>query len=1788
MNASKFEDFLGLLSSGKLGSMDDLQNYLRPTGERDLLKCTSLLRNFNKDIYDRMIDSFPRSTAPKIKFEEFIDSPDLEAVPRTDGVFRVKGPLQMIYLREWGVDSLSPAKEFQTQFLDRLISYFERGEPDNELDLLSVLLLTDPARAKKKFLDLFEKADKNFDLTQCNDIVETLEERIMLLDPELSASNDLRSLCSEKRQYLKARNLFSSDYYQTAFFYARRSVVAEFDELLKEKPLPGPKWIFHLHATGGMGKTMFVKWLISRHCVPEPRRIPVARLDFDFLHLPIVERYPWLLVLAIAEQLNQQIQGNPFNEYLNDYWHYTTLLRHPKEIPGDDSRANKEDAIERILPHDVDAIIKRVINVIEESSSNKMILVVLDTLERMVLHYKNGLLAFLKRLEQIHDAYPMTRLLLSGRYNLQDRFTEFNTLYKEATIIHELPLFSAQEARSYLNDNRALGNKKIVDAIINKCSEGQNGEEEKGSNPFKLSLIADFYQQQVVKTPEEIASLERTDVEYLINRIITHIQEPAVQWLLRYAVVPRRFTYDIFTEVLAPRLTLALKKKDSIDKPNEKFPKGAEKFEGREIWKYLQKGERLNTEKIWNDLRNYASSQSWISFDSSDENTLQLHSDVVIPMRLLLEAHHPIFKTLHDDAIRYFTEKARAEREPELWARYTCEAIYHIFQANDKEEAARKWRQVLESGRCRKNPGMRQIIAEEITGPDYVKDDSKTPIQRANGEFLIDPADLYEAHIRAIEGAVASLAGRSKNEAKNIWIYIHERLGILQRLDKNEKRYPSPFDIAVLRRLTTRMKKSKTNHQKEIPLLREMISATTSEQMVLSLEILLGDIFSALNSEEALIVYNRVLKVVKADGHTAVKSVDVYWRIGLWHKNRSDYAKAEGIFNRLLPLAKKERKPALEEAALRQLAEINCDQGLYDKGVRLLTEARQIAENDGNDQWMDAFFLGQVQARGLFAPLSALSLIEPFLKTEKALTSRAALTELNGDIHGKIMLFENALTELENAKELWTRAANTIGADRARMLRIELQIFGIGNHRVVDSLLSTWERTGSKTDLDLACQIKLLRVLFEHRNHNRGRARREWTTIMKDDKFRQAPRCSIRILAMGLALDFGDDALIKQFTKELKEVSPVSARLPLLDVFRYAELPFNPPSADRETIVKLIDIESHGQDIVPHGLIRADLLDCCGETELAEQILWNCLRTSTRQKNSFAYREVLLALDRLGRQLHRDHSLYNSDFLQDYAAYPALCAAACIEEAERALKREKIRPAMDSLTKAQEFLTKADSETNQWRARLSELMGDAASKTDDLVSAKRNYNMALSIYKKLGNKPAVDRLEERLPRIDQPDSRNNELLTVRMKATGKSLEVTTDFGDGTAFLQKFVSTPDDRWFRAITAHPGDASGVYEFSETFLANPRGFESKGGELLFSRRKAPKLNRAHRNGPMTDFSLDALTPSLAKIPWEFASLRRRNTASLFRYFYRSITRAGGDTEQIKWLQIALNELLGTRTFVDGVFGPQTLESLKELKRRLKLPENVSTAELNTRIGEELVRGKTSRKTRALLILPRREQQIRSQRGLEAAGPSIDWWYNDCYFAVETLWWSEIDNLKNVVKRFQPDVIHIQSSLRLMHTTGQIYLDFGFESNQWAGPEDFASISTSFQPSAAFVNDALSLLPDSKVRPLVILDAVCPSGATEVVHQLLYRNAFAAELFQLGSVSSILAMGLCENATLRGDILGELIQALSNTRTLGSIVNLLKTFSTSDAVEQRIATLGIALFTNEPSLTLLSPDKL
>jgi len=186
--------------------------------------------------------------------------------------------------------------------------------------------------------------------------------------------------------------------------------------------------------------------------------------------------------------------------------------------------------------------------------------------------------------------------------------------------------------------------------------------------------------------------------------------------------------------------------------------------------------------------------------------------------------------------------------------------------------------------------------------------------------------------------------------------------------------------------------------------------------------------------------------------------------------------------------------------------------------------------------------------------------------------------------------------------------------------------------------------------------------------------------------------------------------------------------------------------------------------------------------------------------------------------------------------------------------------------------------------------------------------------------------------------------------------------------------------------------------------------------------------------------------------------------------------------------------------------------------------------------------------------------------------------------------DEMEKAIATFNPQVVHIESSFTENPSSGQVYLNFNVERDSYGSePVDYASESASdyLQLSTTLLNDALFKSSESRLRPLLILEAQRAPGVSGTVQQMLLRNTFASELFRLGNTCGVIASGLFEHVRHRTPMLRDLAKGLSMGECLGRALSRMNQRSHEIAVGKGILLIqSPVLFTDNPSFSLLPMD--
>jgi tetratricopeptide (TPR) repeat protein len=682
-----------------------LASLLRADPRRGVLRALAVPLAFDQGLYEILV---PKNSPP---FDSVIRWPEVEPIFGREGHYRVVEREEKVAWWKAASSAFGSVPPALAVAAKRAAEYVSKNGED--VELLTLLLFFDKSRALKLFESLYRQADASFDLASCHQLLGVVAGALDFVPTAI------RETWDRYRAYFEARTQFSDEFHRSRMYVSRDNVTKAFNRLLG-KP---KKWMLNLHATGGMGKTAAIRWLIAHRCVG--KRIPVARIDLDFTEIFQLTDTPRLIHM-LASELNRQIPQEPFSELLIDLQSYVgaaTARVFNREIEG----YEKE-------------LVGRFGKILSESrGADAPVVLIFDTIENGLLYNLDEFEKVVSILAAIRGEAPGIRVVLAGRYPLLE-WIEASQEYEKFCDVVRVDEMSGDEAETYLIEKRGVADERTVKLVVRNA----------GGVPLKLALYADIIRTTPGLTAKDIESYGRSgaDVIYLIERVIDRLREPELQWILRYGSVPRQLTLPFVEIVMQPYLREEMAKGTAADDPEKNLP---QRSTGHAFPRNViaSVDAPIDFPALWTRLRRYASEQSWVFPDRDRKDTLRFRSDVVNPMRRLL-AENSVFVKLHRAAIRYYEKQAKKSSGLE-WAALICEAIYHRFQIGQNGRSA--WRKAVAAAIRTGEAEVIRAVAAEITRPEYV--DEQQP--------LVTGASIAEA--RGVEAAVLVRMAREGKQA---------------------------------------------------------------------------------------------------------------------------------------------------------------------------------------------------------------------------------------------------------------------------------------------------------------------------------------------------------------------------------------------------------------------------------------------------------------------------------------------------------------------------------------------------------------------------------------------------------------------------------------------------------------------------------------------------------------------------------------------------------------------------------------------------------------------------------------------------------------------------------------------------------------------------------------------------------------------------------------------------------------------------------------------------------------
>jgi tetratricopeptide (TPR) repeat protein len=1296
IDTAKLAELQELLAQESVSSIDEYLRQLRKESPQEamLWRHCAFPLSFDQKLFE---DVLRKGLAPDTPdFKVLISSVSIEPVPRTKGVYRMRNAARVERLDEWL--KAEPELNSLRALADEMLAYFnsEKAKPP-QFERLRCLVVTQKNATLDELQALFREADQQFDLASCQALVDMLREldsiqagsqsvQLKLLTPEL------RGFCDDKLQYIQRRQLFTEEYYRTINYFQRDSLFDAFQKFLRASD----KWIFDIYATGGMGKTMFLRWLMAHYCVP--RAIPVARIDFDFIRVPALRDAPWLVLLPAAEQLNIQIPEQPFGEYLADGREFGLLLQPPEGLPPGTDIARLENRITSGASAWRQQWVERFI-----TKSSGTVLILLDTLEEAILHYPDALVSVLTMFRQVHQSMPQLRMVLSGRYWMGERgrlpyFTD--VLAKETSSV-KVPPFIETEAESYLVSKRSLSREKYpLPNLVRKA----------GGIPMTLSLLADIALQYESLTAKEVDEF-KPEFEYLIRRIINRIPERDgdVRWVIRYGAIARRLTRDFIREVLYPHLERERKRNSSDIQDNVKAYSDS--------WKAY---ELRGIDELWSRLGDYASGYGWLRPTAQE---LRFEPEVIHPMRKLL-SQETIFQTIHNSAAEWF--KQRAARDSANWGDLMVDAIYHLFEANGPE-AAPFWQECIATAKSKGNMSVVRSLIRVPIGPDFVDGDGN-PFRHFKDWTPVDHAILGEAYFQDAE--LTCLQQVETPELSMDWTRVREQLRRAQFHQDRSKRRLFSDEARAMVHICIELGEHKFAMAAAHAVATQAKVKSPRVRFILAMQAGIAS-EAAGDSGQALQHYRNARDFAQTHTITFPAYV-VPHRLGRLQAKRHQFYAAEREYQEALRLAKAAKASELETEITVELANLYLSGWRFQQAVRTLSSLRSDLD-PGSLHSARALLLRAaclfhqqylLDALELLSGLSSLSSLTPLLYVQ--------LLELSGAINAALFDYP-AAEQLEEASSRYAVLGDEERAARASFTRICYAIECEGNYRGAARLITRTEKL-SEAGSRIQSLIYRLQLAYIQSKEMPGSSLAKEVLAGKT-----TPLDHALLWAAVLAFSSGDaTGIAMSLADALEAVEPNELRLKALRPFRYRKEPIEIPRGLAKRLKALTKIESKSsRDFPTLALAVVDFLRVLSFEGTARKLLEDVMSIQKNSPSLIALREILGAGERLGIPLPAQ------EVTRDFSARIRTHGLSAVIQLEDDLRRtgrvesENIEPLFPGIDKA----ALQNVRSTQWDA--SRFVLTARFQAD---SAPDNIHAARNIYEKLGMPPhsALAQVEEEL------------------------------------------------------------------------------------------------------------------------------------------------------------------------------------------------------------------------------------------------------------------------------------------------------------------------------------------------------------------------------------------------------------------------------------------------------------
>jgi tetratricopeptide (TPR) repeat protein len=721
-------------------------------------------------------------------------------------------------------------------------------------------------------------------------------------------------------------------------------------------------------------------------------------------------------------------------------------------------------------------------------------------------------------------------------------------------------------------------------------------------------------------------------------------------------------------------------------------------------------------------------------------------------MRRLL-AKHPVHARLHADLVAFF--EGQAEHDPERWAQWSREAVYHRFQLEGADAEGFFSAKLAEA--TKRGGRARFELIDELVGSatyeDYVDDEEHPRMLRdaASGAFVIAEKTLAQAWLeRAVLGiarAEFSATGRAPewNDVASALAAsdrFRARSGVVTELLQARRDYVEGAlclnrddPVGAIVRL-----------ERAVPHLvgAERNTATS----------FLGDAHCrSFAFKDATQAYRTLLAALEAEPSTPlVALIAAHHRLALAHADSGSNEDAirECIRGLERSVGRVSEAPGEVLALFSKLDDSLLSLGLPRATIGFSWVSLPAIKPRVNLQRQ----LELADQGDLEVAVSGLVEAELELDHDSAAgdAERAWLNEVKGIVHAQRLDLSQATACLDRALELWGPISRERAA-RCLCRSIALQLRDVGSVKHAGRLLDDARRISLDPRSELRFTLALFRLEWQARFVDEPDPHAELGTLVAAAAG-LSPRVTVPLALAQIRHGSKDPALWSRLCDELGSVQGVFDRLALLVPLERFATSAHIPDDSRERLRALIGVDGiqktfqgmstlplRDVDFVPPRLRLVEVFRVLGEDADARRMVTSVEEYAIQRRNPVLYRRVLLTRDRIGWRSDHPARVVDLERLREMGRVSLpLLRATWIEHAERLIRSDAMD---DARAVAGELAGLAATESgtiSQWDAREKVVRAHLLQSN----AARTALAVALQHYAQLEDGPAARGVEQAL------------------------------------------------------------------------------------------------------------------------------------------------------------------------------------------------------------------------------------------------------------------------------------------------------------------------------------------------------------------------------------------------------------------------------------------------------------